>query len=128
MRSRLSRLLSNEQRMERRMDRHRVSESVNSARQKGGLNRRGLLAGLAMLPTVSSLVAVKNATAQQTNSGFSFLVCGDSRPMMYLPVKEGRTDLVALFVEMFGLVMPEKVAEAVVKRDVKMIFDPVTKE
>ena len=48
--------------------------------------------------------------------------------MMYLPVKEGRTDLVELFVEMFGLVMPEKVAEAVVKRDVRMIFDPVTKE
>jgi hypothetical protein len=110
------------------MDRHHVSESVESARQKGGLNRRGLLSGLAMLPMVSSLVAVKNAAAQQTNSGFSFVVCGDSRPMMYLPVKEGRTDLVELFVEMFGLVMPEKVAEAVVKRDVKMIFDPVTKE
>ena len=29
---------------------------------------------------------------------------------------------------MFGLVMPEKVAEEVVKKDVKMIFDPVTKE
>src|SRR5262245_42817917 len=114
--------------MERRMDRHHVSESAESARQKGGLNRRGVLSGLAMLPMVSSLVAVKNAAAQQTNSGVSFLVCGDSRPMMYLPVKEGRPDLVELFVEMFGLVMPEKVAEAVVKRDVKMIFDPVTKE
>jgi hypothetical protein len=55
-----------------------------------------------MLPVVSSLVAVKNAAAQQTNSGFSFVACGDSRPMMYLPVKEGRTDLVELFVEMFG--------------------------
>ena len=33
-----------------------------------------------------------------------------------------------MFVEMFGLVMPERVAEEVVKRDVKMIFDPVTKE
>ncbi len=29
---------------------------------------------------------------------------------------------------MFGLVMPERVAEEVVKRDVKMIFDPVTNE
>jgi hypothetical protein len=110
------------------MDKHHVSESLESARQKGGLNRRGLLSGLAMLPMMSPLVAVRNAAAQQTNSAFSFLVCGDSRPMMYLPVKEGRTDLVELFVEMFGLVMPEKVAEAVVKRDVKMIFDPVTKE
>ena len=29
---------------------------------------------------------------------------------------------------MFGLVMPEKVAEEVVKKDVKLTFDPVTKE
>ena len=48
--------------------------------------------------------------------------------MMYLPYKEGQPELNKLFVEMFGLVMPEKVAEAVVKRDVKMIFDPVTKD
>jgi len=110
------------------MDKHHVSGNVQSVRRRGGLNRRGLLSGLAMLPVVSSLVAVKSAAAQQPNSGFSFLVCGDSRPMMYLPVKEGRTDLVEFFVEMFGLIMPEKVAEAVVKRDVKMVFDPVTRE
>ena len=48
--------------------------------------------------------------------------------MMYLPSKDGQPELTKLFVEMFGLVMPRKVAEAVVKRDVKMIFDPVTKE
>ena len=87
------------------MDRHHVSESVKSVRQKGGVNRRGLLSGLAMIPMLSSLMAARNAAAQQTSAGFSFLVCGDSRPMMYLPVKEGRTDLVELFVEMFGLVM-----------------------
>jgi hypothetical protein len=38
--------------------------------------------------------------------------------MMYLPYKDGRPDLVKLFVEMFGLVMPQRVAEAVMKRDV----------
>ena len=48
--------------------------------------------------------------------------------MMYLPLKEGQPDLSKFFVEMFGLVMPEKVAEAVVAKDVKMIFDPATKE
>src|SRR4029450_13062406 len=53
---------------------------------------------------------------------------GDSRPMMYLPMKDGQPELTKLFVEMFGLVLPQKVAEEVVKRDVKMIFDPVTKE
>ena len=48
--------------------------------------------------------------------------------MMCLPSKEGNPDLTQLFVEMFGLVMPDKVAEEVVKRDVKMIFDPDTKD
>ena len=48
--------------------------------------------------------------------------------MMYLPQNAGKPDLTKLFVEMFGLVMPERVAEEVVKRDVKMIFDPATKE
>src|SRR5205814_9805118 len=47
---------------------------------------------------------------------------------MYLPLKEGQPDLSKFFVEMFGLVMPEKVAEAVVTKDVKMIFDPATKD
>src|SRR5262245_57231190 len=111
-----------------RMDGHRVFGNVKSAHQKGELNRRGLLSGLAMLPVLSPLLAGKKAAAQQANSAFSFAVCGDSRPMMYLPVKDGRPDLVGLFVEMFGLVMPEKVAEEVVKRDVKLIFDPATKE
>ena len=81
-----------------------------------------------MLPVLPPLLAGQNAAAQQASSGFSFAVCGDSRPMMYLPVKEGRPDLVGLFVEMFGLVMPDRVAEEVVKRDVKMIFDPTTNE
>ena len=48
--------------------------------------------------------------------------------MMYLPYKEGQPETHKLFMEMFGLVMPEKVAEAVVKRDVKLNFDPVTKD
>lgn len=48
--------------------------------------------------------------------------------MMYLPLKEGQPHLNRFFVEMFGLVMPEKVAEAIVAKDVKMIFDPVTKD
>jgi len=49
--------------------------------------------------------------------------------MLYLPVKnDGQPDLTEIFVELFGLVMPERIAEEVVKRDVKTIFDPVTKE
>ena len=71
---------------------------------------------------VSFVVALQPqaATAQQTKPaagyGFSFAAYGDSRPMMYLPPKDGQPDLVKLFVEMFGLVMPEKIAEEVVPR------------
>ena len=70
----------------------------------------------------------KSKAAQKSEHGFSFAAYGDSRPMMYLPLKEGQPDVSKLFVEMFGLVMPEKVAEEVVKKDVKLTFDPVTKE
>jgi predicted phosphohydrolase len=78
--------------------------------------------GGALLPTVGQ------AQTTSATAGFSFAACGDSRPMMYLPYQEGHPDLVRLFVEMFGLVLPERAAEEVVKRDVKMIFDPDTKE
>jgi Calcineurin-like phosphoesterase len=110
------------------MDEHHAFDNETSAHRKSGLNRRHLLSSLAMLPALSPLLTTTNAAAQQAGPGFSFAVCGDSRPMMYLPTKDGSPDLVGLFVEMFGLVMPEKVAEEVVKRDVKMIFDPTTKE
>jgi len=109
---------------------HSSPDVKHRSDRKDGLNRRALLSGAAMLPALPSFVlgSAASAVAQQVTSGLSFAVCGDSRPMMYLPQKDGRPDLVKLFVEMFGLVMPEKVAEEVVKRDVKMIFDPVTKE
>src|SRR5262249_17902258 len=70
------------------------------------------------------------APAQTTTAsgGFFFAACGDSRPMMYLPYKDGKPDLVRLFFGMFGLVMPERGAEEVVKRDVKMIFDPANND
>src|SRR5262245_33543046 len=111
------------------MNERDVSGNAKSRDQKGGLNRRGLLSGLATLPAVPTLLAASTASAQQAQSAaFSFAVYGDSRPMMYLPYKDGQPELNQLFVEMFGLVMPDKIAEAVVKRDVKTIFDPVTKE
>jgi hypothetical protein len=96
-------------------------------------SRRLVLGVLAALPAVSVpiVASVQTATAQArlpTEAGFSFAAVGDTRPMMYLPLKEGQPDLNKFFVEMFGLVLPEKVAEAVVAKDVKMSFDPVTKE
>jgi hypothetical protein len=91
-----------------------------------GINRRVLLLSGALLPI--SAPAIAQQVSQATDSGFSFAAYGDSRPMMYLPYKEGQPDLHKLFLDLFGLVLPEKVAEEVVKRDVKMIFDPVTKD
>jgi predicted phosphohydrolase len=94
------------------------------------LNRRAMLSRMAAAPVLGGALLPTVAQAQTTSptGGFSFAACGDSRPMMYLPYKDGHPDLVRLFVEMFGLVMPERVAEEVVKRDVKMIFDPATKD
>ena len=87
------------------------------------------VAGFPLTGNAQNISAVdKSNAASKAESGFSFIAYGDSRPMMYLPLKEGQPDIIKLFVEMFGLVMPEKVAEEVVKRDVKLTFDPVTKE
>jgi hypothetical protein len=66
--------------------------------------------------------------SRAADPGFSFAACGDSRPMMYLPYKEGQPELYKLLLDPFDLVLPEKVAEEVLKRDVKLIFDPVTKD
>src|SRR5262247_2834014 len=89
-----------------------------------------LLAFIAVLVVVAgpAAAAEKGTAAKEPARGFSFVAVGDSRPMLYLPVKDSKPDLVKLFVEMFGLVMPEKIAEEVVQKDVKMIFDPATKE
>ena len=68
--------------------------------------------------------------AQSTaNSAFSFDVYGDSRSMMYLPYKAAQeADARNLMVDMFELVLPEKVAAGAVQKDVKLIYDPSTHE
>ncbi len=67
--------------------------------------------------------------ARPADSGFSFAVYGDSRSMMYLPPKsDQKEEAIKLMVDMFELVMPEKYAEAVVRKDVKLIYDPATGE
>ena len=78
------------------------------------------------------VLQLRTATAQQAppaKSGFSFAVYGDSRPMMYLPYKaDQEAEARQLMVDMFALVLPVKVADEVVKKDVKLIYDPATKE
>jgi hypothetical protein len=94
--------------------------------------RKHLSAHVVLVGAIAALLATgpehTTLVTAQGARGFSFVALGDSRPMMYLPYKEGQPEIHKLFVEMFGLVMPEKVAEAVIKRDVKLTFDPVTKD
>src|SRR5215831_18946365 len=82
-----------------------------------------------------ALVAGPAAAAEQSSEpkdptpGFSFAVYGDSRSMMYLPGKsDQKEEATKLMVDMFDLVLPEKVAAEVVKKDVKLIYDPATHE
>ena len=68
-------------------------------------------------------------TVKSTESGFSFDVYGDSRSMMYLPYKaDQEAEARQLMVDMFELVLPEKVAGEVVQKTVKLIYDPTNKE
>src|SRR5229473_8590510 len=73
------------------------------------------------------------ATAQQmsgaADKGFSFAVYGDSRSMMYLPYKQDQeAEARQLMVDMFELVLPAKVSQAVVDKNVKLTYDPSNKE
>ena len=70
-------------------------------------------------------------TASEAGWQSSFFVCcvGDSRSMMYLPYKsDQREEAIKLMVDIFALVLPEKVAEEVVRKDVKLTYDPATDE
>jgi hypothetical protein len=96
-------------------------------KQRGVFTKKLLLAFfLCVVPIDSAMAQNAKSTA---NSGFSFDVYGDSRSMMYLPYKaDQEAEARQLMVDMFELVLPVHVAEAVVKKDVKMTYDPNTKE
>lgn len=71
----------------------------------------------------------KTSSAPPDRSGFAFAVYGDSRSMMYLPRQESeKAEAQKLMVDMFSLAMPEKISEAVVKKHVKMTYDPASRE
>jgi hypothetical protein len=74
--------------------------------------------------------ATPNSAGQrQTAQAFSFAVYGDSRSMMYLPYQSDQEPHARqLMVDMFALVLPEKVSEAVVNKHVKLTYDPATHE
>src|SRR4029077_13872583 len=86
-----------------------------------------------LLALFLSRVLMHSASAQDAHStadsGFSFDVYGDSRSMMYLPYKaDQEAEARKLMVDMFDLVLPAKVSEAVVQKYVKLIYNPSTHE
>jgi Calcineurin-like phosphoesterase len=90
-----------------------------------------LRVSIALLALVAGRAAAaeQNAEPKEATRGFSFAVYGDSRSMMYLPGKsDQKEEATKLMVDMFDLVLPEKVAAEVVKKDVKLIYDPATHE
>ena len=107
---------------------HRASEG-DQHEKPTGINRRVLLSTLALLPALRPETAAAQQTRRGGNLAFSFAVYGDSRSMMYLPYKsDQREEATKLMVDLFALVLPEKVAEEMVRRDVKLTYDPTTGE
>ncbi len=87
------------------------------------------LFALAAVLTLQPLTALAQQATSPAGQGFSFDVYGDSRSMMYLPYKQSEeAQARELMVDMFELVLPAKVAPEVVAKDVKLIYDPSTKE
>jgi len=87
------------------------------------------LASLALGASGATAQTAQQTPPRPTDSGFSFAVYGDSRSMMYLPGKsDQKEEATKLIVDMFDLVLPEKIAEEVVRKDVKLIYDPATGE
>jgi hypothetical protein len=79
------------------------------------------------------LLQVQYLQAQQGSTSsekpFSFVVYGDSRSMMWFPYKEEqKSETITLLTEMFELVLPQKVAEEVIQKAVKLTYDPSTHE
>jgi hypothetical protein len=88
---------------------------------------RPILLAFAMALAFQLPTATAQQAASTANPGFSFAAYGDSRTMMYLPYKaDQEAEAKKLMVEMFNLVLPEKIAEEVVKKDVKLTYDPET--
>src|SRR5947207_14792759 len=71
----------------------------------------------------------KATAAPKVKGGFSFAVYGDSRSMMVLPDgADQEAEARKLMVDLFVLAFPEKAARELVKKHVKLSYDPATKE
>src|SRR6516164_110857 len=83
--------------------------------------KNAAVAALCLVLLVGAHTQAQTVTPAK-ESAFSFAVYGDSRSMMYLPYKaDQKEEATDAMVDMFELVLPEKVAAGVVKKDVKLL-------
>jgi hypothetical protein len=88
-----------------------------------------MLLGLSVVFGASLPTATAQKASLPGGSGFSFDVYGDSRSMMFLPYKSDQeAEARQLMVDIFSLVLPEKVSAEMVDKHVKLTYDPVTNE
>ena len=77
-----------------------------------------------------AMVVLTGCSQQATptaDAGFSFAAYGDARTMIYVPYKENQdAEARHLLAGMFNLVMPQKAAEDLVAKAIKLRYDPVT--
>jgi hypothetical protein len=118
---------------------HAAQTDIGSSKEQ--LMRHKALCSVQSIPVLVLTVALlalhagaavaqpAKAATGSADSAFSFAVFGDSRSMMYLPYKANQeAEARQLMVDMFELVLPEKVADAVVQKSVKLTYDPRSKE
>jgi hypothetical protein len=90
---------------------------------------RSIMALLITMYALQPFTATAQQASHPADSGFSFDVYGDSRSMMYMPYKQDQeAEARQLMTDIFDLVLPEKVADAVIQKDVRLIYDPSNNE
>lgn len=106
-----------------------MSECSHERENRGQIRRR-VVACLVFVGCRKEAGGVEQPKpAAKAGTGFFFAVYGDSRSMMYLPYRaDQETEARDLMVDLFSLVLPEKVSEAMVRTHVKLTYDPDTKE
>ena len=88
-----------------------------------------ILLGLSVVFGASLPTATAQKASLPGGSGFSFDVYGDSRSMMYLPYKSDQeAEARQLMVDIFSLVLPERVSAEMVDKHVKLTYDPSNNE
>jgi hypothetical protein len=88
-----------------------------------------ILVALVASPALHLSRACALEARHPADAGFSFAVYGDSRSMMYLPYKaDQEAEARQVMAEVFELVLPPARAKELVKKYVKLIYDPGTHE